>query len=177
MLKKKKPLWVLCEGWRGEGRETRLQGQKGRCVCVCLCVCVCVCICLSVSVLWPSHLNPEKACVCVCVCVSVCLSVCLCVMALTPEPRKGKCVCVCVCVLWSQLDPCSVRAGGPTAPLQLPELRPRWSCGPGLGAVQKDVPMPASYRGKKHGGLHPSFPFSSAELDQMSKRSSTRRGK
>ncbi|KAI4566819.1 hypothetical protein MJG53_015496 [Ovis ammon polii x Ovis aries] len=33
------------------------------------------------------------------------------------------------------------------ATLQLPDLSPRWSCGPGLGAVQKDVPMPASYCG------------------------------
>ena len=32
-------------------------------------------VCLSVSVLWPSHLNPEKASVCVCVCVCVCVVV------------------------------------------------------------------------------------------------------
>ena len=72
--------------------------------------------------------------------VCVCLSVCLRVMALTPEPRKGRGVCVRVCVLWSQLDPCSVRAGGPTAPLQLPDLSPRWSYGPGLGQCRRMLP-------------------------------------
>ena len=78
-----------------------------------VCVCVSVCVCLSVCLLWPSHLNPEKA---------------------------GVCVCVCVCVLWSQLDLCSVRAGGPTAPLQLPDLSPRWSYGPGLGQCRRMFP-------------------------------------
>ena len=73
---------------------------------------------------------------CFCVCVSVCLSV----MTLTPEPRKGRGVCVCVCVLWSQLDLCSIRAGGPTAPLQLPDLSPRWSYGPGLGQCRRMFP-------------------------------------
>ena len=150
MLKKKSLCGFCVRDEEGKAEKQDFRARKAG-VCLCVCVCVCVSVCLSVSVLWPSHLNPEKASVCVC-------------------------VCVCVCVLWSQLDPCSVRAGGPTAPLQLPDLSPRWSCGPGLGAVQKDVPMPASYRGKKHGGLHPSFPFSSVELDQMSKRSSTRRG-
>ena len=161
---------------RGRQRNKTSGPERQVCMCMSVCVCVYLSVCLCVMALTP---EPRKGvCVCVCVCVCICLSVCLCVMALTPELRKGKCVCVCVCVcVVVPARPLQCQSRGPRAPLQLPELRPRWSCGPGLGAVQKDVPMPASYRGKKHGGLHPSFPFSSAELDQMSKRSSTRRGK
>ena len=115
-----------------------------------MCFCMCVCVCLSVCVLWPSHLNPEKAGVCVCVCVCVCVVV----------PAR----------------PLQCQSRGPHGPSAAPRPESSVVLWTRAGAVQKDAPMPASYYGKKHRGLHPSFPFSSAELDQMSKRISTRRG-
>ena len=74
MLKKKSLCGFCVRDEEGKAEKQDFRARKAG-VCLCVCVCVCVSVCLSVSVLWPSHLNPEKASVCVCVCVCVCVVV------------------------------------------------------------------------------------------------------